>query len=246
MHTERPQDELDEVPFSEAELEPDQMPVVATATPRPDEPQPSCSKRADVPVVADVAAEPIEPTFAEPTMPSRRSSRLAVEAAHSSLIRALADDCAAPSSATLTTAAAPGRPAPEPAAGHAAPLRREPRAIPGMIALSDLAADLVLGRTHLVVLAGHRSSADCEALAEELVGDALSRGLSVALVDAGSARQSEEPGLTDLSLEAASFGDVVHKSADNSFAEVPWGHGRDHCPPVRQAADPGRGARRHL
>ena len=92
--------------------------------------------------------------------------------------------------------------------------------------LPDLTSDLVLGRTHLVLLAAHNENMDCEVLAEELVGDAIARGLSVALIDAGSARLSELPGLTDLSSGDASFGDVVHKSADNSFAEVPWGKGR--------------------
>ncbi len=97
---------------------------------------------------------------------------------------------------------------------------------PGTVSLADLCADLVMGRTHMVVLAAHRTNAECEALAEDLVGDALARGLSVAVVDAGSGRLSDELGLTDLSVDAASFGDVVHKSADNSFAEVPWGQGR--------------------
>jgi hypothetical protein len=76
-----------------------------------------------------------------------------------------------------------------------------------------------------VLLAGHRSNAECEMLAEALVADALGKGLSVALVDAGSARRSADAGLSDLSTEEASFGDVVHKSSDNSFAEVPWGQG---------------------
>lgn len=213
---ERPQDELDEVPFSEAELEPDQLPVVAHNA---DQDEPSDLAEVPAPVVAEATDELIEPTFDEPVP----TSAPVVEAS-SSLIRALADDYVAPATAETSFPEDLPTPAPEPLAVSA--IRREPRAIPGMIALSDLAADLVLGRTHLVVLAGHRSSADCEALAEELVGDALSRGLSVALVDAGSTRQSEEPGLTDLSTEAASFGDVVHKSADNSFAEVPWGRGR--------------------
>lgn len=99
----------------------------------------------------------------------------------------------------------------------------EPLHVPSLIRPSDLASDLALGRTRLLILAAHGSNADCEVLAEELVGDALSRGLSVALVDAGSERAGDEPGLADLSTNAASFGDVVHKSADNSFAEVPWG-----------------------
>lgn len=108
-----------------------------------------------------------------------------------------------------------------PTPSRAAPPRRElPR-----VALSDLSSDLVLGRTHLVTLAAHRAHADCRALAEELVHHALARGLSVALVDAGSGRPGDDLGLTDLSVDAASFGDVVQKSADNSFAEVPWGQG---------------------
>uniref|UniRef100_UPI002AFE5A40 GumC family protein n=1 Tax=Devosia sp. TaxID=1871048 RepID=UPI002AFE5A40 len=93
-----------------------------------------------------------------------------------------------------------------------------------------LAADLVLGKTHLLLLAAHGAHADCEALAEELVHAAIGRGLSVALIDAGSGRIGAETGLTDLSADAASFGDVVHKSADNSFAEVVWGQGQSIAP----------------
>lgn len=118
-----------------------------------------------------------------------------------------------------------------PAQSRSAPPRREL----SRVALADLSADLVLGRTHLVMLAAHRAHADCRALAEELVHDALARGLSVALVDAGSGRPGDDLGLTDLSADAASFGDVVQKSADNSFAEVPWGQGRSIDP---QSAKP--------
>ncbi|MBU1305109.1 MAG: GumC family protein [Alphaproteobacteria bacterium] len=104
----------------------------------------------------------------------------------------------------------------------AAPVAR----LTGLISKDDLASDLLLGRTHLVVLAAHFANADCDAMAEELVGDALARGLSVALVDASSGQITDEQGLSDLSSDTASFGDVVHKSADSSFAEVPWGRGR--------------------
>ena len=112
--------------------------------------------------------------------------------------------------------------APEPVA----PVAPAPRPSIGLVQFSELASDLVLGRTHLVILAATNANADCELLAEELAEDALARGLSVALVDAGSARIADAPGLTDLSADTASFGDVVQKSADNSFAEVPWGTGR--------------------
>ena len=104
--------------------------------------------------------------------------------------------------------------------------RTAEHAFPGAITVNDLTADLVLGKTHLVILAAHRNNDEAEAVAESLVAEAQSRGLSVAMVDAGSARIGDLPGLSDLSADAASFGDVVHKSADNSFAEVPWGRTR--------------------
>jgi uncharacterized protein involved in exopolysaccharide biosynthesis len=107
----------------------------------------------------------------------------------------------------------------------AAPAAEPVRSQSALTAFADLSADLALGRTRLVLLAGHRSNVECEILAEALVADALDKGLSVALVDAGSARRTGDAGLSDLSTEAASFGDVVHKSSDNSFAEVPWGQG---------------------
>lgn len=112
------------------------------------------------------------------------------------------------------------------AAPVAAPRSTAARKLAGEVRLAELASDMVLGRTHLVMLAAHRSNADCEALAEELVGNAIARGLSVAVIDAGSGRIGDAPGLTDLSAGTSSFGDVVQKSADNSFAEVPWGKGK--------------------
>lgn len=166
-----PQDALEEMPFVESELEPDQ---------RWEEPVPEV-------IVAEAEPDILEPDpLIEPSLPDPVVAAAAVEAA------------------------ANGR-----AVRHG-----------GTLDMSDLTADLVAGRTHLVVLAGSGAGADCESLAEDLVGDALGQGLSVALVDAGSGRTTEEPGLTDLSIDAVSFGDVVHKSADNSFAEVPWGQER--------------------
>lgn len=221
---ERPQDELDEVPFSEAELEADQVDAIEPEL--AEEPVWEAPPVTPEPAVAEL--EPEEPSFTPPVVQVVEPA----ESAASAFVRALAGEINTaalrqPAAPLLSVDAPEALDAPErPAPREALPSRRVPRVIPGMIALSDLAADLVLGRTHLVMLAGHRSNADCEALAEELVGDALARGLSVALVDAGSARPSDEPGLTDLSTDAASFGDVVHKSADNSFAEVPWGRGR--------------------
>lgn len=90
---------------------------------------------------------------------------------------------------------------------------------------ADLVSDLVLGRTHLLLLADHDAGRASPVLAEDLVGVAIAKGLSVALVDAGTGRRTDIPGLCDLSTGQASFGDVVQKSADNGFAEVTWGQG---------------------
>ncbi len=105
----------------------------------------------------------------------------------------------------------------------ATPRRRK---VPGFVRYSEIAADLVLGNTHLVLLADHGSGNPAMEFAEDLVREALSKGLSVALVDAGSGRRGNVPGLSDLSTGRAAFGDVVQKSADNSFAEVVWGQER--------------------
>jgi uncharacterized protein involved in exopolysaccharide biosynthesis len=200
----RPQDELEEVPFSEDELEPDQRweePVVAEAAP--------VAAVADIaPIKDEPAPERIEPVVAvieEPAAP--------LPLVEEPVQAVVAEPEVAAKAAAPVEPKAPVEPRP-----HNAPS-------PHTISYSQLASDLVLGRTHLVILAGQSSNEDCEDLAEELVGDALAKGLSVALVDAGSGRPSDEPGLTDLSTESVSFGDVVHKSADNSFAEIPWGQG---------------------
>lgn len=89
--------------------------------------------------------------------------------------------------------------------------------------LSNLSADIAIGRVRVVLLASLTSNRDCELVAETLISDALRRGLSVVRIDAGSGRISAEPGLTDLATEQASFGDVVHRVGEG-LAEVPWGH----------------------
>jgi succinoglycan biosynthesis transport protein ExoP len=195
----RPQDELEELPFVADEGEPGDLPNEPDFTPSP-----------------QVGPEP-EPTVAavEPEIPHKRQ-RPELQR----FLQAFARIQAPPAiEAAIDDAVA--------ATAPSAPLSEAPaiRPTPPLTRLSELTDDLILGRTHLVILAGHRSNAACVALAEELIRDALGRGLSAALVDAGSGRASDDPGLTDLSADAASFGDVVHKAADNSFAEVPWGQG---------------------
>ena len=119
-------------------------------------------------------------------------------------------------------APAPMKDAPEPVAPRPTTPRR---ALPAssLVRYADLVSDLVLGRTHLLLLADPASGQSSRALAEDLVGDALAKGLSVALIDAGTGMRTDSAGLSDLSTGAASFGDVVQKSADNAFAEVTWG-----------------------
>lgn len=106
------------------------------------------------------------------------------------------------------------------------PIRPQtPRQVTGMVRYADLAADLVLGKTHLLLLADHGGREPSRRMADALATDALAKGLSVVLVDAGSGRSGDVPGLSDLSTGQAGFGDVVQKSADQSFAEVAWGQG---------------------
>jgi uncharacterized protein involved in exopolysaccharide biosynthesis len=99
------------------------------------------------------------------------------------------------------------------------------RQLAGMVRYADLAADLVLGKTHLLLLADHGNREPARRMADALAADGLAKGLSVVLVDAGSGRTGDAPGLSDLSTGQAGFGDVVQKSADQSFAEVAWGQG---------------------
>ncbi|HWV20145.1 MAG TPA: Wzz/FepE/Etk N-terminal domain-containing protein [Devosia sp.] len=116
--------------------------------------------------------------------------------------------------------------APPPSPVEVTPIRpASSRQITGMVRYADLAADLVLGKTHLLLLADHGTNEPARRMADALAADGLAKGLSVVLVDAGSGRTGDAPGLSDLSTGQAGFGDVVQKSADQSFAEVAWGQG---------------------
>ncbi len=139
----------------------------------------------------------------------------------------------APAAAVLETSAE-GSLAPEipPAPPLAAPtLAPEPMPAPApagrsagdaALELSNLAADIAIGRVRVVFLAAVGGFDSVERVARLLVDSALERGLSVATVDAGSGRLSADPGLTDLASDAASFGDVVHKRGEGQ-ADIPWG-----------------------
>lgn len=209
----RPQDELDEAPFIEAELDPEQRWDEAEESPETvAEAELVRDAEADFApdFVAEVEPEPVaevEPAFASEPAVETQSDQV------ERFIRSLP-----PASEAVVEAEPEWEPEIQPVAV----------AHDGMplVALSDLSSDLVLGRTHLLILAAHHSNAACAILAEELIAEALTRGLSVALIDAGSRLPGDEPGISDLSLDMAGFGDVVQKSADNSFAEITWGQGR--------------------
>jgi polysaccharide biosynthesis transport protein len=203
----RAQDELETAPFDTAELEPEQRWEEAEAEPTPI----AVAEVEPAPVVVAVEPEPavaeIEPAArtVEPQSDAARDFIRAVMAGN----RITHDD------------SEPIEPVVEPIL-PAAPARH---AVQGVIPYSDLVTDLVLGRTHLLLLADHGDNRASQVMAEELVGDALGKGLSVALIDGGTARRTTAAGLTDLAAGSSSFGDVVQKSADNSFAEVSWGQG---------------------
>ncbi|ODT67683.1 MAG: hypothetical protein ABS75_23215 [Pelagibacterium sp. SCN 63-23] len=228
----RPQDELDTTPFDSAELEPEQRweepeaEVDADAVtleisepellPEPaaalyhqpvadDEPDPEAMRNFMRALMLDRSARSEDEADAEFTAstaePSESAAEPELEQEADPAPRFELDN--GPESAAAT------------ASGAAADLLR----------YSDLVADLVLGRTHLLLLADHGHEQPGRLMAEDLVGDALGKGLSVALIDAGTGVPTENPGLTDLSAGSASFGDVVQRSADHTFAEVTWGQG---------------------
>lgn len=180
------------------------------------EPEPVYEDEQDYPETEPVIAEqPIEEALErdenDPVQAASESAR--------SLLQELADRRAQRDAARAALDAAQETTEP-----MITPIRpRAPRQVLGMVRYADLAADLVLGKTHLLLLADHGDAEPGRQMADALAADAMAKGLSVVLVDAGSGRLGEAPGLSDLSTGQAGFGDVVQKSADQSFAEVAWG-----------------------
>lgn len=232
-----PQDELQEVPFDEDELEPDQRWEEAADAKEPA----TATAEDDIELVAQhVEAEPeLEPLALVSESDAGEIDEAqdwqdapepvvdpAPPAAASAYIRNLLEDTRPARAASAgddwgQEEGAVNEPDTESSPSEA-PAQA---AVAGLVRYADLVSDLILGRTHLLLLADHAGSHASHELAEELVGDALAKGLSVALIDAGSGQVTDALGLSDLSAGAASFGDVVQKSADNSFAEVSWGQG---------------------
>jgi succinoglycan biosynthesis transport protein ExoP len=123
------------------------------------------------------------------------------------------------------TTSAPEEPKPAPitVSREPAPAPRHASRGRSALDLSNLSADLALGRAQVVVIASLGQSSEHVPITDRLVADALRNGLAVVRVDAGSGHPSREPGVTDLAAGDVSFGDVVHKGARDGLAEVPWG-----------------------
>lgn len=113
-------------------------------------------------------------------------------------------------------------PSPAPRPVMAPPAARHRAAASNALELSNLAADIAIGRVRIVLLAAIGDARDAAIVADMLVTETLNKGISVCRVDAGSARLTSAPGITDLCAEEAGFGDVVHKVREG-LAEVPWG-----------------------
>ncbi|WP_156385768.1 GumC family protein [Devosia sp. Root685] len=177
----------------------------------------------DEPLADEVEPEPL---YEEPARPAAFAyvEPDPAQAASDSARRLLQELADRRTQRDAARAAMESAPAPSPVA--VTPIRpQSPRQVTGMVRYADLAADLVLGKTHLLLLADHGNREPARRMADALAADALAKGLSVVLVDAGSGRTGDAPGLSDLSTGQAGFGDVVQKSADQSFAEVAWGQG---------------------
>ena len=172
------------------------------------EPEPAPAAAAHPFATAGVRApepEP-EPVVAEPTPEPKPVAPVAVAPVAEAPVLPAPPTVVAPA-----VAPPPQQPEPTHNAGAAA------------LELSNLAADIAIGRVRVVMLAALSNFRDVERVAEILTRSALDRGLSVATIDAGSGQLSPEPGLTDLAAEKAGFGDVVHKISEGLSA-VPWGH----------------------
>lgn len=89
--------------------------------------------------------------------------------------------------------------------------------------LADVAAKIVAGQDRFVILASLGRVNDSHGATEALTADLVARGISTVEIDAGSRKPTPELGLSDLAIDAAGFGDVVHRGTRSDFALVPWG-----------------------
>lgn len=91
--------------------------------------------------------------------------------------------------------------------------------------IEALAASVLARLDRLIFVASDGDDQESLDFAERLTAAFVDNGQSVAEIDAASGQQGIELGLTDLCVDGADFGDVVHRGADERFAFVPWGQG---------------------
>lgn len=91
--------------------------------------------------------------------------------------------------------------------------------------IEALAASVLARLDRLIFVASDGDNQESLDFAERLTAAFVDNGQSVAEIDAASGQQGIELGLTDLCVDGADFGDVVHRGADERFAFVPWGQG---------------------
>lgn len=102
-----------------------------------------------------------------------------------------------------------------------APVRSQQSSMPAdMVAL---AAAIAAGRERIVFISTLGDLTESDSAIAYLTQNALSRGLSVVVVDGASGEQGDVPGLSDLCAGESSFGDIVHRGRRSNTAEVPWG-----------------------
>jgi uncharacterized protein involved in exopolysaccharide biosynthesis len=75
----------------------------------------------------------------------------------------------------------------------------------------------------LVLVSAIGSANDSNSSTQVLTSNLIENGSSLAEVDAGSKRISSNPGITDLCIDIAEFGDVVQRRSQSNFAFIPWG-----------------------
>ncbi|MBU1175634.1 MAG: hypothetical protein KKH72_09555, partial [Alphaproteobacteria bacterium] len=86
-----------------------------------------------------------------------------------------------------------------------------------------LAEAIVKGRERIVLVSGIGDPGFAADIVDQLAASCVRAGLGVATIDAASGRPSANPGLGDLLVGAASYGDVVHTDQAGQMARVPWG-----------------------
>ncbi|SDG70508.1 GumC family protein [Pelagibacterium luteolum] len=89
--------------------------------------------------------------------------------------------------------------------------------------IEAIAAGALGGIERILVIATDDARIDTQDFADKLTAKLINDQLSVAEIDASSGQQGIEPGLSDLSVDEAEFGDVVHRAPNGQFAYVPWG-----------------------